>query len=203
MRGTKPLTKEERHIIIEHLLKVGDARLLAMFVIGLNSGFRISEICSIRISDIYSIPHNRVMDDVYVRKMNTKGKIAGRRNEISKKAKIYVNNWISILKTERNGDFNAELPLFPSKGRGIVNGVVNPIQGKHAWRLFQKLFHDLDITFRGTHTMRKTIAHDIYQVERDVMAVKEKLGHVSLDSTASYLSTISSDSVKKIVEDMF
>ena len=200
MRGCPPLSHDEREQIFAYLTSQGDERMLCMISIGLCTGFRISELCGLKVKDVYA--NGSVLKAAHARKVTTKGKRSGRVNYLSSKCKSLIDSYIrNVLKIR--ADYNSELPLFPST-KGIISyGIAQHLTSRHAWRLMQTAFFSAKLEFNGTHTLRKTIANDIYVETKDILEVKSRLGHISLNSTASYLESISSDKGDKVVDKVF
>lgn len=64
----RPLTNEEIQTCLNSFKGGYSKRDLAIFTLGLATGFRIKEILSLRIRDIYNIEHKKLLPDVHVQK---------------------------------------------------------------------------------------------------------------------------------------
>src|SRR3989339_1702411 len=73
MKGARPLTDAEvKKIAIQ--LSVRDR---ALFLLGVRSGFRVSELLSVRVQDVLDSAGD-ILDRVYVQRHNMKGRTCGR-----------------------------------------------------------------------------------------------------------------------------
>lgn len=178
MKGARPLTDEEIGLIIKSFKGRFAARDRALFTLGVKTGLRVSEILSLRISDIFQ--HGRIVERVYVQRKNMKGKIQGRTVLLHPEVKEAVKAWIEV-----NGTLDTEAYLFKSR-----KGTNQPITRKQAWRILDTLFSRIGLSGKfGTHTMRKSFAKKMYELlDHDLIKTQKSLGHVSIQSTVSYLS---------------
>jgi site-specific recombinase XerD len=73
---------------------------------------------------------------------------------------------------------------MPRKG---VNRSITKVQ---AWRILHEAVVANELTGTlGTHAMRKTFAHRVYErLGRDLVKTQRALGHANINSTVSYLS---------------
>ena len=69
-------------------------------------------------------------------------------------------------------------------------GVNRPITTVQVWRILHDAVVANELTGTlGTHTMRKTFAHRVYErLSRDLVKTQRALGHANINSTVSYLS---------------
>ena len=179
MKGSRPLTDEEIELILKSFKGRFAARDRALFTLGVKTGLRISEILSLKISDIFQ--HGRIVERVYVQRKNIKGKTHGRTVLLHPEVKQAVALWLNE---------SAEIPsdytyLFKSR-----KGSNQPISRKQAWRILDTLISRVGLSGKfGTHTMRKSFAKKIYELlDHDLVKTQKSLGHVSIQSTVSYLS---------------
>lgn len=179
MKGARPLTDEEIGLIINSFKGRFAARDRALFTLGVKTGLRVSEILSLRISDIFQ--HGRIVERVYVQRKNMKGKIQGRTVLLHPEVKEAVKTWIDA----NGGSLDSEAYLFKSR-----KGTNQPITRKQAWRILDTLFSRIGLSGKfGTHTMRKSFAKKMYELlDHDLIKTQKSLGHVSIQSTVSYLS---------------
>lgn len=178
MKGCRPLTNEEIHQVLKVLPSQRERTLL---VLGIKSAYRISELLSLRVSDVYQ--HGMIVDQIYVNRKNLKNKIEGRSVVLHPEAKLELEKLIENLKVDL--DFNQETFLFKSR-----KGNNKPISRVQAWRILKRAFADCKLTGRtGCHSMRKTFADRIYdKLGKDLFRTKLALGHRNINSTCSYLS---------------
>lgn len=173
MRGCRPLSDEEITQILPVFKTLRDR---VIFLLGIKTGFRISELLSLKKTDLYF--NGQVVNRVIVSRKNTKGKMTSRSVILLPNLKDLVREYCESL-----GD---KTYLFPSRQGGDV-----PVSYKRVWRVFKDAIKEagIDHQHTGTHCMRKTFAKNIYLIlQKDLIKTKEALGHRRIDSTLSYLS---------------
>jgi site-specific recombinase XerD len=161
----------------------------ALLTLGFCTGYRISELLSLKLSDVVDLK-GRIYDSVSVKAENTKTKI-GRTVRLNSDAVKTLTRFIMTrLKT---GALLSE-PLFIS--RKSDGGELRAISRVQAWRVIQVLCELADVVSKGvgTHSLRKTFAARIYEaVKGELGKVQIALGHANISSTISYLSFNQSD----------
>lgn len=186
MKGCRPLTMEEIELIHEYFensigseadeKKDLETRNYTLILFGIYSGFRISEILSIKVKDV--MKNGKIVDEVYLNKDNTKGKIEGRTARINKRCKKILENHIFHYSLE-----NPETNLFFSSHGGSITS-------RQAENIIKKVFNALKFTGKlSSHTLRKTFSKFVYELlDRNVLDLQKALGHKNLNSTLSYIS---------------
>ena len=177
MKGCRPLTDPEIATVKNAFVRNRDK---ALFILGLKTGLRISELLSLRVGDVYQ--HGRLGDVVYVERKHMKKKVEGRAIPLHQDAKVALSVWIEEL--EKAGKADPGSPLFKSrKGQCAITRV-------QAFRVLTEVYEANGLMGKlGTHSMRKTFADRIYErLGRDLIKVQRALGHKSINSTVSYLS---------------
>jgi len=180
MRGCRPLVDEEVRNIVE-CLTGASKRDRALFLLGIKSGFRISELLSLKIGDL--LQAGRMVERVTVARRNMKKRVEGRTVLLHPEAKDALAEWFLDLESE--GKLSAETFVFLSKKGGN-----RPVSRVHAWRVLHQAFVDTDLGGKlGTHSMRKTFANKVYDaLGHDLIKTQRALGHRNINSTACYLS---------------
>lgn len=177
MKGCRPLKNEEVQIVMNLLDSKRDK---AMFILGISTGFRISELLSLKVKDVYA--NGKPLNRASVSKANTKGKIESRSVIIGSHAK----NAIADLVHEEC--LSSEMPLFLSRKGGAINR-------QQAWRVLKEAF--LISGFEGklaSHTLRKTMAQNMWIASgKDIRKTQYALGHKSVNSTISYIAVDSKE----------
>lgn len=180
MRGCRPLEDMEVNDIIKSLSNT-NKRDAALFLLGIKSGFRISELLSLKVRDI--LQAGRIVDRVTVARRNMKKRVEGRTVLLHPDAKAALTEWLDELDTDEN--ISPDTYVFLSR-----KGENRPVSRVHAWRVLHQAFVDTDLTGKlGTHSMRKTFANKVYDaLGHDLIKTQRALGHRSINSTACYLS---------------
>jgi len=185
MKGSRPLDDGE---IEKVMATLPGSRERAFFVLGIKSGFRISELLSLRVADV--LQYGRVVDRVTVRRANMKKKIEGRTVRLHPAAQEALMDWL-----EEFGDVGADTFVFRSR-----KGLNRPIGRGHAWRILKRAYASSRLPGRlGTHAMRKTFAAKVHAVTQDIIKTQRALGHRNINSTMSYLSFAEEDVERAIL----
>lgn len=134
-----------------------------MFLIGINTGLRVSDIVSLTVEDL------RGKDYALITELKTKKPrrvdLWGIRGDIEAYAKKMAG-----------GDW-----MFPSrKGTG-------PITTTQAYRALVKAGEMIDRTDIGSHTMRKTFGYFHYKRNKDVAVLQSIFGHAAPSITLRYI----------------
>ncbi len=187
MLGCRPLTDDEISQAMQHLHgSKAKERDRCMLVLGLRTGFRISELLSLRVWDV--VQYGKVLPQVRVYRRFMKGKKKTRIVPLNIEARKALARWLPILYRWRGN-----LPdtyLFQSfKGGAITR--------QHASRIMRTLaaqFHWPPPV--STHSLRKTFAFKVYaqackgwkpHKENPLRVVQVALGHASMNTTVLYL----------------
>ena len=166
-------------------------RNVALFTLGIETGFRITELLSVCISDVYD--GERVRDTLTVARKNMKRKREGRSIQLSVPAQTAIRVYLDEL--HGDGYWYGDDYLFQSaRNRNAA------ISRTHAWQILHDAARAAGVTSKvGTHSMRKTFARRYYEWLLDQHAnhhrsinplreLSKALGHKSIDSTEKYIS---------------
>jgi integrase len=172
MSGCRPLTESEIQSVKS---KFTNHRDLALFVLGIRSGFRISELLSLSVKDVFA--NGRVLDIVRVSRANTKGAIRSRTIPLHAEArKVLIDLCIGR---------DPSLPLFQSR-----NGESQALSRFMAHKTLKDAYAAAGLSGSGLacHTMRKTFAEKVYaNLSYDLVATSKALGHNDIRNTVRYL----------------
>jgi len=180
MKGSRPLTEDEVAIVAKSFGGQYAARDKALFLLGVKSGFRISELLSLAVGDVYR--HGHIVDRVTVARAHMKRKLEGRTVVLHPDAKAALAAW--LLELRQMAAVTGDIPLFRSrKGNKAMSAV-------QAWRILQEAYATNGLTGQlGTHAMRKTFATRVYEkLNHDLVRTQKALGHKNINSTVSYLA---------------
>jgi integrase len=175
MKGCRPLTDTEAAQVSASFGGKYAARDKALFTLGLKSGFRVSELLSLRVEDVCQ--HGQLVDRVTVRRANMKRKTEGRTVVLHPEAKAAIAAWLLEANLQPT-DF-----LFQSRQGGAMTR-------QQAWAILQEAYKTNGLTGQlGTHSMRKTFANRVYTaLKGDLVKTQRAMGHKNINSTVSYLS---------------
>lgn len=165
LNAVEPIKDVELIKDVEDYLKEQSERNALLFLYGIYSGFRISDIIDKRVRDV----KGRMDFDVAEKKT---GKV--RKIPIHPKLKKAIDSYIADKK-----DYEF---LFKSrKGRNA------PITRQQAYRVLNDAGKRFGLQLIGTHTMRKTFGYHLYQQTKDINLVQSVLGHYSPEITKTYI----------------
>jgi site-specific recombinase XerD len=188
MKGTRALTGKEVEQVKQSFCRNRDK---ALFTLGEKTGLRISELLSLRVSDVYQ--YGQIVDVAYVERRHMKKRLEGRVVPLHREVKAALSLWVKEL--EAQGLAAADRPLFQSrKGNQAITR-------QQAARILKEVFEANQIGGKvACHSMRKTFAQNIYQkVGRDLVKTQRALGHKCINSTISYLSCQEEDVFQAIM----
>lgn len=162
--NVEPLrTPEEIREFKEGLLYVCTERDWFMFVLGINTGLRISDLVKLEVGDVRGKTTAQLIEQKSgkVRKLF----LGSIQNEI-----------IQYCEGKADQDY-----LFPSKKGG------KPISTTQAYRVLDKVADWLGRDDIGTHTMRKTFGYHYYKRTKDIATLMEIFNHSAPHITKRYI----------------
>lgn len=197
MKGCRPLKAFEVRQCVKTFQGRYKDRNAALFVLGICSGFRISELLSIRVRDI--IQYGKVIGRLRVQRGNMKGKKSSRDVELTKPAEKALLRWIKEGLWGQ-GHIDPDTFVFRSQvGRN------KPISRRQAARILETNFKHNQMTGPlATHSMRKTFANEMHDgfLERaktekidPYFLLANAMGHENPANTKRYLSFKDADIV--------
>ena len=180
MPGCRPLTDDEVDQVMQSFGGKYATRDRALFLLGIFTGFRITELLSLRLQDVFQ--HQQVLARVTVPRRHMKGKVASRSVPVHPIAQLALAAWIAQM--PRLFAVTAESFVFRSREGGNT-----PISRMHAHRLLRDAFDSCEMTGNlGTHSMRKTFAKRVHRrLGKDLAKTKEALGQKSITATLHYM----------------
>jgi site-specific recombinase XerD len=180
MKGSRPLTR----IQVKEVLRVTESiREKTLLTVGFCTGFRISELLSLKLADVST--DGQIHSHVTVKAANTKTKTSRSvmLNSDAKKALTLLLNWL-----KSKGLTDKSTPLFLSRKRAVT-GENKAINRQQAHEIIKALFAKIgEFGNVSSHTLRKSFAARIYEQTGKLELVQIALGHKSINSTISYLA---------------
>ncbi len=192
MNGCRPLTIEEIQQTLENFRGVFATRNRALFMLGICTGFRISELLSMKVGDLVDID-GELQSHVTVGKKDMKKKLRSRTVLLAPEYEGFLWPWITQIRKWR---------LVKSRNHLFCKYDGQPISRIVAYRVLKRAYKAAGIKGKvATHSMRKTYARNAFEEHKKtdpgnaLRLTKESLGHAQLSSTESYLE-IDTDQVE-------
>ena len=181
MKGTRPLDNHEIRKVAECFTGTFETRNRGLFMLGVSTGGRISELLSLTIGDVYQ--NGTPVTDLLYDKSIVKGGEVSRAVPVNRDGRDAIDALISWHREQyRNTEGNR--PLFPSRHK---SGTV-PMHRQTAHQMLKKAFIAARLNGKiATHSLRKSFAQRVYEQSSDIYLVKELLGHRNVSTTQQYL----------------
>lgn len=165
MKFVEPIRDKEQIKKVKQVLKQGNQRNYLLFVLGINSGLRISDILKLKVKDVKNKKY------IEIKEQKTK---KYKKFPITKTLKLCIDKYINNKLSE---DW-----LFESK-RGS-----HPITRVQAYRIICNACNNAGINLNiGTHTLRKTFGYHFYQEKKDIVILQKIFNHSTPDITLRYI----------------
>ena len=195
MKGTRPLNNNEIRLVSACFEGTFEARNRGLFMIGVSTGGRISELLSLQIGDVYQ--NQQPVSDLLFDKKIVKGGEVSRAVPVNADGRNAITDIIGWHQ-DRYNNTDADRPLFPSRnGRGA-----KPMSRRTAHDVLKSAFIEAGLNGHlATHSLRKSFAQRLYERTGDIFAVQEMLGHRNVATTQKYLG-VNYASVRQAVEEM-
>lgn len=152
------------HDIADYLKEKSD-RDYMMFLFGIYTGLRISDILKLHVRDV------RGKDYVKIREKKT-GK--ERRFPINAVLKKQIGKYVY---NRRDYQY-----MFQSR-----QGNNRPISRQRAYSIIRTAGEAFGVEHLGTHTLRKTFGYHMYQQTKDAITIQKILNHASVEITMRYI----------------
>lgn len=192
MKGTRPLTNDEIRKVADCFEGLYAERNRGLFVLGVSTGGRISELLSLRIGDVWQ--NNKPVSDLLFDKAIVKGGEVSRAVPVNFDGREAIKGLIDWHR-ENHGAIAPTRPLFPSRQGGAMDR-------RMAHAVLKTAFEAAGLNGKlATHSMRKSFAQRLYEQTNDIFAVQEMLGHKNVATTQRYLG-VNYASVRDAVEKM-
>ena len=195
MKGTRPLNNDEIRRVSAAFTGTFEIRNHALFMIGVSTGGRISELLSLQIGDVYQ--NGKPVTDLLFDKSIVKGGEISRAVPVNSDGRRAIEDLIA-WHAERYQNTEKNRPLFPSRnGQGQ-----QPMSRRTAHDVLKSAFETAGLNGHlATHSLRKSFAQRLYDRTGDIFAVQEMLGHKAVATTQKYLG-VNYANIKEAVEEM-
>lgn len=187
MPGRKPILESELPKVYAALAEF-PLRDQVLITLGLNTGFRVTELLSLNVGHVWENDH--VKSHVKVTRAKLKGGKGSRKKGVTSRT-VPLNDTATLILQKYlfarfgSGPMILEEPLFPSRFHGKrinrcrANVIVHKVL-KRAGFENQEAY--------GTHSMRKGFCQAIYRItNHDLNLTRAVMGHVNISTTQRYL----------------
>lgn len=166
----EPFKSKDEIKKVEDYLEKRSKRNRLIFVFGINSGLRVSDILSLNIEDVKNKQH------IEVREKKT-GKY--KRFPLNGKLQKLIKEYLPAR--EKLYSIDAKEPLFVGKKH-------KRLDRSQVYRFLNRACKDLEININaGTHTMRKSFGLFFYKQYNDVVLLQKILNHSAPSITLRYI----------------
>jgi integrase len=167
----EPIRSAEKIRQMQECLRRRGQRDLMLFLVGIYTGLRISDVRLLRARDVRGQTH------LVVRTTKT-----GKRIQIliAPRLASAVKSYCTDLE---DGDY-----LFPSRV-----GTNRPLTRSRCYQILREAAEACGIPRIGTHSMRKTFGYHFYRRTKDVAALQGLLGHKNPSVTLRYIGILQDD----------
>lgn len=164
MNFVQPIRDAEKLSEIKQYLKETNERNYILFVLGINTGLRISDILKLKVKDLKSTH------------------VSIREKKTGKQKRIQITPGLKReLKWYLEGR-NDEEYLIKSR-----NGKNKPLGRNMAYKILRKIAKQFGLEEIGTHTLRKTFGYHFYQQTKNIALLMEIFNHSSETITLRYI----------------
>ncbi|ASA20933.1 tyrosine-type recombinase/integrase [Paenibacillus donghaensis] len=180
MKFVQPIRDPKKLEAMKKYLYFKNIRDFIMFFVGINTGFRISDILPLMVRDVKGT-HITITE-----KKTRKVKSVLIRKSLRKALDAYIKD---------KADFEY---LFPSRKR--KRGKAHPISPNMAYKIIRGAAKELDLEEIGTHSMRKTFGYRLYLETKDIALLMDHFNHSEEKVTLRYVGLLQ-DTLDDALED--
>ncbi|MED3090580.1 site-specific integrase [Bacillus toyonensis] len=173
MNFVQPIRDPEQIQQIKEYLKEKNTRNYILFVMGINTGLRISDILKLKVGDVQG-------SHISMREMKT-----------GKQKRIQITSALKReLKWFSEGREVGEYLLKSRKGKN------RPIGRSMAYKILKSTAAEFGLDEIGTHTLRKTYGYHMYMQTKNIALLMEIFNHSSEKVTLRYIG-VNQDAMDK------
>ena len=181
MKGTRPLDNDEIRRVSTCFTGTFEIRNRGLFMLGVSTGGRISELLSLRVGDVYQ--NKKPVTDLLYGKSIVKGGEVSRSVPVNADGRRAIDELVNWHRRHYRS-VASKRPLFPSRHK---SGTV-PMHRQTAHAILKTAFIEAGLNGHiATHSLRKSFAQRLYDKTGDIYMVQELLGHRNISTTQKYL----------------
>jgi len=178
MEFVQPIREKSKIDEMKRELLKNGTRDYMLFIFGINTGLRISDILNLKVDDVRDREH-----------------LLLKEQKTDKTKRIKINQALKQELDDYIKDMDNNQYLFISR-----NGENKPISRIQAYRILNNAADKIGIEEIGTHTLRKTFGYHFYQKTKDVALLQELFNHSAPSVTLRYIG-INQDMMDKSIDD--
>lgn len=164
MNVVEPIKDKKKLKKIEKFLSKMSKRNLLLFVMGTNTGLRISDILALDVEDVKNKDFVEIVE-----------------KKTGKKKKFPLNQKIKELVSKHTQNSPSDEPLFQTKFK-------NRMERTYAYKIINHACKRCNVQgHTGTHTLRKTFGYHHYQKFHDIALLQKIFNHYSPSVTLRYI----------------
>ena len=164
------------------VLKAKDEKYYIMFLIGINVGLRLSDILTLKVSDLWNRTHINIVE-----------------KKTGKTKRFLLNSQMQAELTEYIDKFSLADDDYLIRSR---KGKNQPIKRDRAYKILNAAAQEIGLGEIGTHSMRKTFGYWHYQKYKDVALLQHLFNHANSAVTLRYIG-VNQDIMDQSVSDFF
>ncbi|MDR2179138.1 MAG: site-specific integrase [Synergistaceae bacterium] len=168
----QPIRDPKKIIAMRELLREENPRDEVLFILGINTALRISDLLSLTLSDVTDIS-GKISEEISMKEQKT-GKV--RSFPLNRVVRESLADWLPRLEANLNAS------LFPSQKNGG-----KAITRWHARRVLAAAGEAVGLKNIGTHSLRKTFGYHAFMRWKSIELVQKLLGHSSPAITLRYI----------------
>lgn len=174
MNTVQPIKDKQKIEDMKIVLRASNYRDYLLFVLGINTGLRISDLLQIRLEDIIDAK-GKIKESIIIKEIKT-----------GKTRQIIINSSLKKALKEylaTNPDIKSDYYLFRSR-----KGVNSPISRIQAWHILNKAAQSVAIKENiGSHSLRKTFGFHAYNQGIDITLLQKIFNHSTPSVTLRYI----------------
>ena len=172
MKVVEPIRDTDDIERIKDFLKRKNERDYVLFLFGIYTGLRVSDIIPIKVKQI-------MRDKIEIREKKT-GKL--RHFPINPELRTVLNHYIENKQLKEH-DF-----LFPSRNKRKDNGVkICHISRIQVYKILKEAGEHIGLKNIGTHSMRKTFGYHFYKQNSNITILQQIFNHSTPEITLGYI----------------
>ena len=179
MEIVEPIRDPEKIQKMKEYLKAKSDRDYMLFIIGINTALRISDILKLKAGDVRGKTHLEIKE-----------------TKTRKRKKFKMNSFLISELSRYVQNLRDEHYLIHSS-----RSMLRPIDRHRAYVILNEAAKAVGIQGRiGTHTMRKTFGYHFYQKTKDLETLRRLLNHSNIEVTRRYIG-IDQDYIDEVTSD--